>query len=133
MKFNKSAGLIILVIIVVFAGLRYYAHYKKWNHDLPSSQQTFNRHSGPLVLTKHVRCRMQCRDITVKEINDILQEGQINYTKSELDAPRGPRFALEGYSHEHQHLRVIFVPEQNDIVVVTCIDLDKEWPCPSCD
>jgi hypothetical protein len=133
MKFNKSAGLIILAIILLFAGLRYYSQYRKWSHDLPSSQKTFNRHTGPLVLTKHVRCRMQCRDITEQEINEILQEGQINYTKSELDAPRGPRYALEGYSHEHQHLRIIFVPEQNDIVVVTCIDLDKEWPCPSCD
>ena len=133
MKFNKSAGLIILICILVVAGLRYYVHYKKLNHAVPSTEQTFHRDTGHLVLTKHVRCRMQCREITEQEIKEILQDGQINYNKSELDASRGPRYALDGYSHEHQHLRVIFVPEQNDIVVVTCIDLDKEWPCPSCD
>jgi hypothetical protein len=75
---------------------------------------------------------MQCREITKDEINEILQEGHINYNESNLSEPRGPRYALEGYSHEQQHLRVIFVPENDAMVVITCIDLDKDWPCPSC-
>ena len=130
---NKRAGIILLVIIVCFALLKFYANYKKFHHDGPQTGQTFNRKTDHLVLTRHARCRMQCRDISEQEINEILRDGQINYTKSELNAPRGSRYALEGYSHEHQHLRIIFAPEKNDIVVVTCIDLDKDWPCPSCD
>jgi Domain of unknown function (DUF4258) len=129
---NKRAGIILLVVIVVFALLKFYANYKKYNRDRPQTEQTFNRKTGHLILTRHARCRMQCRDISEQEINEILRDGEIDYNKSELNEARGPRYALEGYSHEHQHLRVIFAPENDDIVVVTCIDLDKEWPC-SCD
>ncbi len=72
---------------------------------------------------------MQCRDITETEIKEILHDGNINYAKSELNDSRGPKYALEGYSDDHQHLRIIFAPEQNGMVVVTTIDLDKEWQC----
>ena len=130
---NKRAGIILLVVIVCIALLKFYANYKKYHRDGPQTEQTFNRKTGPLVLTRHARCRMECREISEEEINEILRDGQINYTKSDLNAPRGSRYALDGYSHEHQHLRVIFAPEKNDIVVVTCIDLDKDWPCPSCE
>ena len=130
---NKRAGIILLVVIVVFALLKFYANYKKFNHDSPHTTQTFNRKAGHLILTRHARCRMQCRDISEQKINEILRDGEIDYNKSEPNEPRGPRYALEGYSHEHQHLRVIFAPEKDDIIVVTCIDLDKEWPCPSCE
>ena len=48
-----------------------------------------------------------------------------------MNDSRGPKYALEGYTHEHQHLLIIFAPENNAMVVVTCIDLDTEWQCPS--
>ena len=132
MRINKTARIIILICIILLAVLRFYSYYKRSNPDSTNTHQTFNRHAGKLILTKHARCRMQCREITQEEINEILQNGNVNYNESNLNEPRGPRYALEGYSHEHQHLRVIFVPEQDAMVVVTCIDLDKDWPCPSC-
>jgi hypothetical protein len=132
MRIKKSAGIILLLCILVFGLLRFYVQYKKSNHDTYQSGQTFNRNAGHLVLTKHAQCRMQCREINEEEIKEILHDGNINYNESNLNEPRGPRFALEGYSHDHQHLRVIFVPEKDAIIVITCIDLDKEWPCPAC-
>lgn len=97
------------------------------NHS--NNTETFNRNADHLIFTKHARCRMQCRDITAEEIKEILHDGNINYTKSEMNDSRGPKYALEGYSNEHQHLRIIFAPEDDGMVVVTAIDLDKEWPC----
>src|SRR6476659_4661483 len=132
MRINKTARLIILICIILLAVLRFYSYFKRSNPGSSNAHQTFNRHAGKLILTKHARCRMQCREITQVEINEILQNGNVNYNESNLNEPRGPRYALEGYSHEHQHLRVIFVPEQDAMVVVTCIDLDKDWPCPYC-
>ena len=88
-----------------------------------------NRNISHLILTKHAKCRMDCRDITEDEIKEILHDGNINYMKSDINNERGPTYALEGYSHDHQHLRVIFAPKQDEMVVVTCIDIDKEWHC----
>lgn len=95
--------------------------------------------NGPSVLdrhsllryTRHALCRMACRHITKEEVTDILEYGKINTEKSNpLDEPC-PTYALEGYSDEGQHLRIVFAPCANadSISVVTCIDLDKEWNC----
>ena len=90
---------------------------------------TFNRNIDHLTLTKHAKCRMECRDVTLEEVKEILHDGNINYMKSDLKGERGATYALEGYSHERQHLRIVFAPKQNEMVVVTCIDLDKDWQC----
>ncbi len=52
-----------------------------------------------------------------------------NYRLENLNNERGATYALEGYSNDKQHLRIIFAPEKERMVVVTCIDLDKEWQC----
>jgi hypothetical protein len=93
-----------------------------------SGNEPFDRHAA-LVLTKHARCRMDCRHITVKEIHEILDVGTINYAKSEPDAKPDPKYALEGYTDEHQHLRIIVAPEKEKLIVITCIELDVEWTC----
>jgi uncharacterized protein YdhG (YjbR/CyaY superfamily) len=74
---------------------------------------------------------MDCRHITEKEIREILEEGEINYRKSEPDAHPDPKYAMEGYTREGQHLRIVFaVPRAgNSLVVVTCIELGVEWQC----
>ncbi|HJT73602.1 MAG TPA: DUF4258 domain-containing protein [Chitinophaga sp.] len=95
-----------------------------------SGPAALNRHS-PLRFTRHARCRMECRHITEAEVAEILEFGTLNTEKSNpMDEPC-PTYALEGYSEEGQHLRVVFAPcgNEDSIRVVTCIDLDKEWSC----
>ena len=92
------------------------------------SQVPFDR-QGRLVFTKHARCRMDCRHITAGEIREILDEGDINYGKSEPDARPDPKWAVEGYTREQQHLRIIVAPEPGKLVVITCIELGVEWRC----
>ena len=73
---------------------------------------------------------MSCRDITESEIVTILKTGKINYKKSELEPGEcSKKYAVEGYSKDNQHLRVVFAPCNNEVTVVTCIDLGKEWQC----
>jgi len=84
--------------------------------------------------TKHARCRMACRRITQKEIKEIVLKAEVNYNKSDLNDPKGPTYALEGYTtKDRQHLRIIVAPKQRHLSIVTVIDLDKDWECPSCD
>jgi hypothetical protein len=103
------------------------------NQD-PSHHQSalpFDPHTR-LVLTRHARCRMDCRHITMKEIHEILDSGTINYSKSEPDARPDPKYAVEGFTSEHQHLRIILAPEGEKLVIITCIELGVEWAC-SCE
>ena len=126
--------LIIFIAILVGAFLvrRIFPSFKTANHSSQTNQQItsgLDRNSPHLILTKHAKCRMECRDITEDEIKEILHDGNINYNKSDLNNERGATYAVEGYSHDHQHLRIIFAPKKDELVVVTCIDIDKEWHC----
>lgn len=87
------------------------------------------RNNSHLILTKHIKCRMDCRHITEDEIKEIIRNGKVNYNKSGIGSKGDSTFALEGFSHENQHIRVVVAPESDGLVLITCIDLDKEWPC----
>lgn len=88
----------------------------------------FNRHSGHLIYTKHARCRMDCRHIDESEVQEILDNGTLNPNKIE-ESDKGKSYPLEGVTHDKQHVRIVFAPKQENIVVVTVIDLDKDWYC----
>lgn len=90
---------------------------------------SFNRHLEPVIYTKHARCRMGCRHIDEAEIKDILYNGTINYSKSDLQGKPDPKFALEGTTADKQQVRIIFAPSKKGMVVITVIDIGEEWSC----
>ena len=103
------------------------------NKDFPGDD---NKKEGPvdrnathIIYTKHARCRMACRYIDESEVKEILKDGIVNYQKSQAENTQHPKYALEGWSHDKQHLRIVFAPEQDGLVVVTCIDLENEFEC----
>ncbi len=81
--------------------------------------------------SRHAKCRMDCRHIDESEVKEILATGEINYNKEETSA-KGVTYPLEGTTHDGQHVRIVFAPKEKEIVVVTAIDLDKDWPCSDC-
>lgn len=89
----------------------------------------FDRRISYLEYSKHAKCRMQCRHITQTEVEDIMQNGDINYNKSNLQNARCPRYALEGDTEDRQHVRIIFAQCNEKTEVVTVIDLETEWSC----
>ena len=88
----------------------------------------FDRNTSHLIFSKHAKCRMDCRKIDESEIKEILKTGTINYKKIQNDK-RGKTYPVEGYTHDKQHVRIVFAPKDDGLVVVTVIDLDTEWSC----
>lgn len=88
----------------------------------------FNRNITNLIFSKHAHCRMDCRHIDESEIMEILRNGTINKKKIQSDK-RGMTYPVEGYTHDKQHVRIVFAPKGDALVVVTVIDLDTEWKC----
>ena len=87
-------------------------------------------HIPQLIYTKHARCRMDCRHINETEIKEILSENSINSRKSDGNSKPCPTYAYEGYSREHQHLRIVIAKcDDSAWKVVTCIDLGNEFEC----
>jgi Domain of unknown function (DUF4258) len=88
----------------------------------------FDRNTTNLIFSKHAKCRMDCRKIDESEIREILKSGTINYKKIQNDK-RGKTYPVEGFTHDKQHVRIVFAPKDDGLVVVTVIDLDTEWKC----
>ena len=105
------------------------AFYRQHSSGSNSIDVDSLRNTSHLTLTKHAKCRMECRHITLQEIKEILQNGNENFDKSGEGSKGDKTYALEGYSSELQHIRIIVAPENDKVVVITCIDLDKDWPC----
>lgn len=89
----------------------------------------FDRRISYLEYSKHAKCRMECRHITQHEVEEIMQDGKINYNKSDLQNARCPRYALEGDTEDGQHVRIVFAQCNEKTEVVTVIDLETEWTC----
>ncbi len=82
----------------------------------------------PLRYTRHARCRMGCRFIDEQEVEEILQRGRLDPTRTRNNG-QCTSYALEGHTHDDQHVRIVFANCNRETRVVTAIDLDKNHPC----
>ena len=71
---------------------------------------------------------MECREIDESEVKEIWQKGILNEDKIEKSS-KGSSYPLEGRTHDGQRVRIVFAPQGEKLVVVTVIDLEKEWAC----
>lgn len=92
-------------------------------------REGLNREARSLIYSKHARCRMGCRQISEDEVMDILRNGRINDAKSDMRGSPDPKYAIEGPTADGQDVRIVFANSPRGIVVVTVIDLGKEWTC----
>ena len=115
-----------LVIVIAFIGC-----HQRNNKIVPTKENVgFNNHPVHIYYSKHAKCRMECRHINETEIKEVLETGTINYKKSNLQMDDcHKRYAVEGYSKENQQLRLIVASCNNELTVITCIDLGEEWKC----
>ena len=102
---------------------------KKDNNAVIDRDKGFDRRVSYLDYSNHAKCRMQCRKISEAEVAQIMQDGRINYNKSDIENSRCPRYAVEGVTSDDQKIRIVFAQCNDKTTVVTVIDLDTEWRC----
>lgn len=89
----------------------------------------FDRRTALLEYSNHAKCRMQCRKISQAEVEEIMRDGKINYSKSDLQNARCPRYAIEGVTKDDQRVRIVYAQCNDKTVVVTVIDLETDFTC----
>ncbi|MBN8788569.1 MAG: DUF4258 domain-containing protein [Terrimonas sp.] len=127
---NRKVSRLLTGIALLVIGLLVWQYYPSTKqHNNVTHDEGFNRNLMPIIYTKQARCRMGCRHIDEDEVKQILLNGRINYKKSQLNSKPDPKYALEGYTADNQHVRIIFAPSQRGMVVITVIDVNEEWQC----
>lgn len=134
---KKLLPYLLLAAMVVVAAVLRNCTLKKSNNSTEQektyTKRGLNRNPSNINYSKHARCRMDCRHIDEREVKYILENGKINYAKSDLKgADCNKKYAVEGISQDKQKLRIVFAPCNDEVTVVTCIDLDTDWEC-SCE
>ena len=132
---KKALPAVFLIALIVIA--LYFQNKNKTNNDTNNDNANttytgkgLNRHPSKINYSKHARCRMDCRHIDESEVKDMILHGTINYNKSELQGDDcHKKYAVEGYSKDKQHLRIIAAPCGDEETIVTVIDLENEWQC----
>ncbi|HMU46147.1 MAG TPA: DUF4258 domain-containing protein [Chitinophagaceae bacterium] len=94
-----------------------------------SRDRGFDRRVSYLEYSDHAKCRMQCRKISQKEVEEIMKDGKINYNKSDIQNARCPRYAVEGVTSDNQRVRIVYAQCNEKTVVVTVIDLETDYEC----
>ena len=89
----------------------------------------FDRRISYIEYTEHAKCRMKCRHISQAEVEEIMQDGKINYNKTQVNARPCPAYALEGVTKDDQRVRIVFGQCDQKSKVITVIDLDTNWSC----
>lgn len=81
---------------------------------------------GKLIFTKHGECRMKCRNISEAEVRAIMNDGDINYSKSQVHDKPCPSYAIEGETADGQEVRIVYAYCDSITKVITAIDLKAE-------
>lgn len=79
--------------------------------------------------SRHAKCRMECREITKKEIKEVLENGKINARKSKPNDEPCPSYAIEGITSDQQKVRIVVGDCGNKTKVITAIDLKNKYEC----
>jgi len=94
-----------------------------------SDKQEIDFRHQRIYYTKHAKCRMECRNIDESEVKEILQNGEINFSKSDLKDQPCPKYAVEGKTHDGQEVRIIVGNCKTQASIVTVIDLKNDFEC----
>lgn len=122
-------GFMIGCVLVYFILLR----GKNRTSWLPASRVKEQLIKGNLVFTDHAKCRMICRGISEKEVREILQNGNVNFSESHTHDKPCPSYAVEGTTSSKRNERIIVAScDTITTTVVTAIDLDLKKDTCDC-
>lgn len=128
---KKNLGSLIVLGILLLLYLLFFK--KPAEENTPRRNESDHREAAfrhqRIYYTKHAQCRMDCRQIDESEVKEILQTGEINYSKSDMKSKPCPKYAVEGTTHDGQHIRIIVGNCSTQASIVTVIDLDHDVEC----
>lgn len=129
---KKGKKVLLIIVILLLSTLLYHRWqnlnaYKK-DENIRNSQK-FDRRSSKINYTEFALCRMKCGSILKADVEEIMRRGEINYAITNVAKKPCPTYALQGYTTDNQHLRVIFAQCDNSTEVVTLYNLEKEIDC----
>lgn len=127
---NNLRLLLLLILILVLGWFTLQRSQPGTPGEGPSDPCTFPGRIDPqeLVYVNHAKCRMECRQVPRKLVEEVYLEGSVNCGKS---GPKNGdmRYALEKRDDRGDIIRLIIEVEDGEHIVITVIRLGQEDRC----
>lgn len=92
-------------------------------HWLPGNRvKDLIKHSE-IIYSQHARCVMACREISEKDVMDILKNGDVNFEESHVRDTPCPSYAIEGTDAEGKKIRVVVTTVDSIAEIETAVNL----------
>ena len=117
----------LLIGLLILLALLKYINGNKFGNQCSFEDR---RNPSELVYSNHARCRMVCREVPEKLIEEVYLKGKVNCKKSRFEDDE-TRYALEMKDRRGDRIRLVVAIDEDDDahVVVTVIRLDKDDLC----
>ncbi len=93
---------------------------------MPGTLKLEELNSQTIIFSKQANCSMQCRGINQEDVKYLLKGGSVNLGKSEVHAKPNPNYAVDGYTKNHHHLRIMIADCGDTSKIISTIDLASE-------
>lgn len=126
---------VVLLLLLLVVGCEHFSSSSNTQQalEVPYSElleKDLSYQGRPLIVTKHARCRMDCRKIDPYEVQEVINLNVINRQKSKpASKGRCKSIAYEGRTRDGQRTRIVVGDCEDDPIVITVIDLDTKHNC----
>lgn len=92
---------------------------------LPANRVKEQVRKSQFRYSERVECNMKCRKITHAEVEEILRNGEVNFSESDTRGAIVPSYAIEGKTSANKNLRVLVTIFERDSVaeITTVVNL----------
>jgi hypothetical protein len=93
-----SLAVVLALLIFIFIRIRFIE---------PKRKLTFNRNPSRIEYAQLALCRMACYHFSANDITEILKNGEVNFSKSDIHARPCPIFAIRGITKKGKILGLL--------------------------
>jgi Domain of unknown function (DUF4258) len=85
-----------------------------------------------IIFSAHAKCMMKCRNISPQDVKEIIQNGQVNFSESNVRNTACPSYAIDGSVSENKKIRIIVTTIDSVAEIETAFDFVLKKDSCSC-
>lgn len=120
---NVIFSLVLVLALLVFTFMK----VRFWE---PKKKLTLQRNPYRIEYSQLALCRMNCWNITANEITELIKNGEINISASDIKNKPCPLFVVQGLTKKNRNLYAEIIQCGRVAKVANCSYLNPETGCP---